>query len=58
MKARLYTDMRGILYILQSFKFFRLYLGDWLVRYPQDFYRRALKNSFTTTSKKNKLYLR
>lgn len=30
MKARLYKDMRGILYILQSLKFFRLYLGNWL----------------------------
>ena len=39
MEVRLYTAMRGALYILESLKFLGLYLGYWLVRYPQDFYR-------------------
>ena len=58
MKARLYKDMRGILYILQSLKFFRLYLGNWLAVILRILTGRALKDSFTTTTKKNKLYLR
>ena len=48
-------DVHCISYNLLSL---RLYLKNWLVGYPQDFYRRALNDSFTTTTKKNKLYLR